>query len=56
MGRYVQQAFRIDNNQHARLQRKAETEKPPIGLFNVCVIEARDLIAKDANGYIYRCK
>ncbi|XP_061181860.1 BAI1-associated protein 3-like [Saccostrea echinata] len=48
---YAQEAFRISPEDHARLLAKATEEKPPIVILNVTVIKARDLEAKDADGF-----
>lgn len=48
---YAQEAFRISPEDHARLLAKATEEKPPIIILNVTVIKARDLEAKDADGF-----
>ncbi|CAF3367333.1 unnamed protein product [Rotaria socialis] len=48
---YAQEAFELSNEDHHRLFDKANEEKPPILILNVEIIEAKDLEAKDANGF-----
>ncbi|MFH4973959.1 hypothetical protein AB6A40_000668 [Gnathostoma spinigerum] len=48
---YAQRAFGITGREHDRLMNRAKQEKPPIVLLNVLLLEARDLIAKDVNGF-----
>ncbi|XP_063444013.1 BAI1-associated protein 3-like isoform X1 [Mytilus trossulus] len=48
---YAQESFRITPEDHARLLAKATEEKPPIVILNVTVLKARDLEAKDADGF-----
>ncbi|CAF4554622.1 unnamed protein product [Rotaria sp. Silwood1] len=48
---YAQEAFGLLNEDHQRLLEKANEEKPPILILNVEIVEAKDLEAKDANGF-----
>ncbi|OQV24473.1 BAI1-associated protein 3 [Hypsibius exemplaris] len=48
---FAQAAFGIDNARHVRLLSKANQEKPPKVVLHITVVEARDLEAKDANGF-----
>ncbi|XP_064617037.1 BAI1-associated protein 3-like [Liolophura sinensis] len=48
---YAQEAFGVNPEDHARLLAKATEEKPPILIINICVVEARGLEAKDADGF-----
>ncbi|UJR38386.1 hypothetical protein I4U23_031055 [Adineta vaga] len=48
---YAQEAFGLSNEDHQRLLAKANEEKPPILILNVEIVEAKDLEAKDANGF-----
>ncbi|KAF7636619.1 hypothetical protein Mgra_00004016 [Meloidogyne graminicola] len=48
---YAKSAFQIDEKTHKTLVEKALSEKPPILLLNVLLLEARDLIAKDIDGF-----
>ncbi|CAF4237191.1 unnamed protein product, partial [Rotaria sp. Silwood2] len=48
---YAQEAFGLSNEDHQRLLEKANEEKPPILILNVEIVEAKDLEAKDANGF-----
>ncbi|CAD5215790.1 unnamed protein product [Bursaphelenchus okinawaensis] len=49
--KYAQNAFQINDNKHDELMDKARRSKPPIVLLNVHLLEAKDLIAKDINGF-----
>ncbi|XP_076331977.1 BAI1-associated protein 3-like isoform X2 [Tachypleus tridentatus] len=48
---YAQEAFGMSSDNHRRLLAVAQEEKPPIPVLNVVVVEARDLEAKDSDGY-----
>ncbi|CAF0890091.1 unnamed protein product [Rotaria sordida] len=48
---YAQEAFGLSNGDHQRLLEKANEEKPPILILLVEIVEAKDLEAKDANGF-----
>ncbi|XP_052791167.1 BAI1-associated protein 3-like isoform X2 [Mya arenaria] len=48
---YAQQAFKVSPEDHARLLAQATKEKPPIVILNATVLEARNLEAKDADGF-----
>ncbi|CAF1576139.1 unnamed protein product [Adineta ricciae] len=48
---YAQEAFGLSNEDHQRLLGKANEEKPPILILNVEIVEAKDLEAKDTNGF-----
>ncbi|CAF1308521.1 unnamed protein product [Adineta steineri] len=48
---YAQEAFGLLSEDHQRLLAKANEEKPPILILNVEIVEAKDLEAKDANGF-----
>ncbi|PAV70519.1 hypothetical protein WR25_19405 [Diploscapter pachys] len=49
--KYVRAAFQGDAQQHTALMEKAKRSKPPVVLLNVLLLEAKDLIAKDVNGF-----
>ncbi|CAD6185172.1 unnamed protein product [Caenorhabditis auriculariae] len=49
--KYVRSAFQGDQNLHHDLMEKAKQTKPPVVLLNVLLLEAKDLIAKDVNGF-----
>ncbi|CAF0914776.1 unnamed protein product [Rotaria sordida] len=48
---YAQEAFGLSMEDHQRLLAKASEEKPPILILNIEIVEAKDLEAKDANGF-----
>ncbi|CAF4785324.1 unnamed protein product, partial [Rotaria sp. Silwood2] len=48
---YAQEAFGLSSEDHQRLLAKASEEKPPILILNIEIVEAKDLEAKDANGF-----
>ncbi|CAM4874974.1 unnamed protein product [Rotaria socialis] len=48
---YAQEAFGLLAGDHQRLLNKASEEKPPILILNIEIVEAKDLEAKDANGF-----
>ncbi|PIO71423.1 C2 domain protein [Teladorsagia circumcincta] len=49
--KYVRSAFQGDTQLHNALMEKAKQNKPPVVLLNVLLLEAKDLIAKDINGF-----
>lgn len=49
--KYVRSAFQGDAQLHNALMEKAKQNKPPVVLLNVLLLEAKDLIAKDINGF-----
>ncbi|WKY16095.1 hypothetical protein Q1695_001072 [Nippostrongylus brasiliensis] len=49
--KYVRSAFQGDTQLHNTLMEKAKQNKPPVVLLNVLLLEAKDLIAKDVNGF-----
>ncbi|ETN69046.1 hypothetical protein NECAME_01156 [Necator americanus] len=49
--KYVRSAFQGDTQLHNTLMEKAKQNKPPVVLLNVLLLEAKDLIAKDINGF-----
>uniref|UniRef100_A0A183C2I1 C2 domain-containing protein n=1 Tax=Globodera pallida TaxID=36090 RepID=A0A183C2I1_GLOPA len=51
LAQYAKSAFQVDERTHLTLLEKARREKPPILLLNVLLLEARDLIAKDIDGF-----
>ena len=48
---YVRSAFTIDADVHKRIDLLAQKEKPPVVILNAIVLEARNLVAKDADGF-----
>ncbi|CAF1349391.1 unnamed protein product [Adineta steineri] len=48
---YAQEAFGLSPENHLRLLTKASEEKAPILILNIEIVEAKDLEAKDANGF-----
>ncbi|XP_067937047.1 BAI1-associated protein 3-like [Watersipora subatra] len=48
---YAKKAFKISDEQHTRLLEVTNKAKPPVVILNVVVEEARNLEAKDANGF-----
>ncbi|XP_063220892.1 protein unc-13 homolog 4B isoform X3 [Bacillus rossius redtenbacheri] len=48
--RYLQEAFKVDDDKHRELLERAQAKEAPNIMVNVEVIEARDLAPKDANG------
>ncbi|UJR07768.1 hypothetical protein I4U23_012051 [Adineta vaga] len=48
---YAQEAFGLSPEEHRRLLARASEEKPPILILNIEIVEAKDLEAKDANGF-----
>ncbi|XP_041363362.1 BAI1-associated protein 3-like [Gigantopelta aegis] len=48
---YAQEGFGVSPEDHARLLAKATEEKPPIVVLNVRVVDAKGLLAKDADGF-----
>ncbi|KAL3076442.1 hypothetical protein niasHT_039931 [Heterodera trifolii] len=51
LAQYAKSAFQVEERTHQTLMEKARSEKPPILLLNVLLLEARDLIAKDIDGF-----
>ncbi|EGT30138.1 hypothetical protein CAEBREN_23566 [Caenorhabditis brenneri] len=49
--KYVRNAFQGDAALHNALMEKAKQNKPPSVLLNILLLEAKDLIAKDVNGF-----
>ncbi|KAJ1347149.1 hypothetical protein KIN20_002124 [Parelaphostrongylus tenuis] len=49
--KYVRSAFQVDTKLHNALMEKAKQNKPPVILLNVLLLEAKDLIAKDVDGF-----
>ncbi|CCD63796.1 BAI1-associated protein 3 [Caenorhabditis elegans] len=49
--KYVRNAFQGDAAVHNALMEKAKQNKPPSVLLNILLLEAKDLIAKDVNGF-----
>lgn len=49
--KYVRNAFQGDTTLHTALMEKAKQNKPPSVLLNILLLEAKDLIAKDVNGF-----
>ncbi|XP_052265684.1 BAI1-associated protein 3-like isoform X2 [Dreissena polymorpha] len=48
---YAQEAFNVSPEDHARLMAKATKEKPPIVILKATVLKAKNLEAKDADGF-----
>ncbi|ELU07462.1 hypothetical protein CAPTEDRAFT_226475 [Capitella teleta] len=48
---YARESFGVTPEDHARLLARASEEKAPIRVLHVTVVEARDLEAKDADGF-----
>ncbi|TRY68734.1 hypothetical protein TCAL_10740 [Tigriopus californicus] len=48
---FAQKAFRITREEHQKLVEEAKSDKPPLIVLNVVVIEAKDLEAKDSDGF-----
>uniref|UniRef100_A0A0N4Z372 C2 domain-containing protein n=1 Tax=Parastrongyloides trichosuri TaxID=131310 RepID=A0A0N4Z372_PARTI len=51
LAKYVQTAFEVDERLHKSLIARASRQKAPIVLLNVQLLEGKDLIAKDINGF-----
>ncbi|KJH42395.1 C2 domain protein [Dictyocaulus viviparus] len=49
--KYVRSAFQGDAQLHNTLMEKAKQSKPPVILLNVLLLGAKDLVAKDINGF-----
>ncbi|XP_042197096.1 BAI1-associated protein 3 [Callorhinchus milii] len=48
---YLQKAFTVDLSDHESMLQRAKAAKPPSFGMRVTVVEARNLMAKDANGF-----
>ncbi|XP_078273899.1 BAI1-associated protein 3 [Rhinoraja longicauda] len=51
MIRYLQKVFKLEVSDHAEVMRRVKEAKPPSLTLKVTIVEARNLLAKDANGF-----